>query len=231
MKTVSLYLFAFAMLFSLSSNAQFVSGKGGSKTNSFEKELRFIGDVRFGGVAGAGGFGLNVGCQKGLNQYLSWDIVNLEFAAPFNSPANLDFISLKTGLRAFSPTFYNDKLRLYTNLAVGYTCALSKNRIINIDFDDLEDMLDDLGSDDIREWLMRQGYSESDARNIVYGLRNNDKDAWKALSESKIQDYHGFGLTFGVGLQYNKKWLVGYTLQYETAFKTKSHFATIGYTF
>ena len=42
---------------------------------------------------------------------------------------------------------------------------------------------------------------------------------------------HGFGLTFGAGLQFNQKWSFGYTLQYETALKTKNHFGTIGFAF
>ena len=40
-----------------------------------------------------------------------------------------------------------------------------------------------------------------------------------------------FGLTWGAGIQYNEKWSLGYTLQYETAGKSKNHFATIAYTF
>lgn len=42
---------------------------------------------------------------------------------------------------------------------------------------------------------------------------------------------HGFGLTWGVGVQIKKKFNIGYTLQYETAFESKNHFATFGYTF
>ena len=49
--------------------------------------------------------------------------------------------------------------------------------------------------------------------------------------ETKMQANHGFGLTFGAGLQFNQKWSFGYTLQYETALKTKSHFGTIGFAF
>ena len=40
-----------------------------------------------------------------------------------------------------------------------------------------------------------------------------------------------FGLTWGAGIQYNEKWSLGYTLQYETAGKSKNHFATITYIF
>ena len=49
--------------------------------------------------------------------------------------------------------------------------------------------------------------------------------------ETKMQANHGFGLTFGAGLQFNQKFSFGYTLQYETALKTKSHFGTIGFAF
>ena len=42
---------------------------------------------------------------------------------------------------------------------------------------------------------------------------------------------HAFGLTFGVGLQYKKTFSLGYTLQWENQWKTKNHFATLGFAF
>jgi hypothetical protein len=50
-------------------------------------------------------------------------------------------------------------------------------------------------------------------------------------ADSKMRAHHGFGLTFGVGLQFNQKLSFGYTLQYETALKTKSHFGTVAVAF
>lgn len=40
-----------------------------------------------------------------------------------------------------------------------------------------------------------------------------------------------YGMVAGVGLQFKEKCSVGYAFQYETAGKSKIHFATIGYTF
>lgn len=52
-----------------------------------------------------------------------------------------------------------------------------------------------------------------------------------ATGDDSMQANHGFGLTFGAGLQFNQKWSFGYTLQYETALKSKNHFGTIGFAF
>ena len=40
-----------------------------------------------------------------------------------------------------------------------------------------------------------------------------------------------FGLTYGLGFQFKEKFSVGYTLIYETAGSSKTHFATFGWTF
>lgn len=40
-----------------------------------------------------------------------------------------------------------------------------------------------------------------------------------------------FGLTWGIGLQLNQKWSLGYSLQFESNGKSKNHFATVAYTF
>ena len=52
-----------------------------------------------------------------------------------------------------------------------------------------------------------------------------------ATVDESMKAKHGFGLTFGVGVQFKEKFSVGYSLQYETGWKTKCHFATFGYTF
>lgn len=181
MKAFKFFFFAVAMTFAMNASAQFASA-GGSKSSgsssASDKSNFFLFDVRLGGVSGAGGFGLNFGGEKRYNDYIAWDYINIEFAAPFDSPANYDMISAKTGVRGFSPSFANDKLRAYTNLAVGYTCVLAE-------------------------------------------------DWWSGDMEAN----HGFGLTFGIGIQFNKKYSIGYSLQYETAFKSKSHLATFGFAF
>ena len=171
MKAVKFLLLVTIMAFASKASAQFGMSFG-------ERNNLFLFDVRIGGVAGAGGFGLNFGGEKRYGDYFAWDYVNVEYAAPFDSPADFDILSLKTGVRGFSPSFANEKLRAYSNLAVGYSCVLAK-------------------------------------------------DWWNGDMEAN----HGFGLTFGVGIQINKKYSIGYSLMYETAFKTKSHLATIGFAF
>ena len=49
--------------------------------------------------------------------------------------------------------------------------------------------------------------------------------------ESEMKGHSAFGLTWGLGLQLNKKWSFGYTLEYETWAKTKCHFGTVSYSF
>ena len=183
MKTIKFMFAALAMTFAMNASAQ---------------DGHFTADLKVGGVAGAGGFGAGVGYQKNLTEFegctLAWDVVNFEFAAPFDSPKYLDLLALKTGLRLFSPSFANDKLRAYTNLSVGYSCALVKGADVEIVYDEFGFPVD-------------------------------------ATVDESMKAKHGFGLTFGVGVQFKEKFSVGYSLQYETGWKTKCHFATFGYTF
>ena len=190
MKSVKLLLAALAMTFAMGANAQ--------------KDGRFVLDVKFGGITpgSQAAFGVGLGYQKDIKEFgdwtLAWDVANFEFAAPFDSPKNLDLLALKTGLRMFSPTFWGGKWRAYTNLAGGYSCVLQKELDGNIG----------------------AYYDPVTGDVIIVG------DA-----DSKMRAHHGFGLTFGVGLQFNQKLSFGYTLQYETALKTKSHFGTVAVAF
>lgn len=193
MKKVKLFFAAVATIFAMNANAQFIA------------------DVRLGSVASAGGFGLNVGYEKPITEFqgceFAWDVVNFEFAAPFNSPADLDMLSLKTGVRAFSPTFGNDKFRAYTNLAIGYTCVLNK-------------------------WMDAVDKAEEALEEYYLGNYAAAMEAAADIDEDgSMSAYHGFGLTWGIGVQYNKKFSLGFTLQWESKFKTKNYFATFGYTF
>lgn len=182
MKAVKLLFAALAMTFAMNASAE-----GGHWTA----------DVKLGGVSGAGGFGLGVGYQKNIKEFnnwnLAWDVVSVDYAAPFNSPADFDLLAVRTGLRLFTPTFWNDNFRVYTNLAPGYSCGIW------------------------REGNIGAWYDPTTGAVIVVD------DSMKA--------HHGFGLSFGVGIQFKEKFSLGYTLQYETAGKTKCHFATIGITF
>ena len=193
MKSVKLLLAALAMTFAMGASAQMTG--------------RFVLDAKFGAITPAwtniwtgkgAAFGVGLGYQLDLKEFgdwnLAWDVANFEFAAPFDSPKYLDLLALKSGLRLFTPTFWGGKWRAYTNLGVGYSCALQKNANIGA-------YLDPITGDVI------------------------------VVGDSSMEANHGFGLTFGAGLQFNQKWSFGYTLLYETALKTKSHFGTIGFAF
>ena len=194
MKAIKFLVAAMAMTFAMSANAKI-----------FE-DNHVVVNANVGGFTNAGysdaGFGLGVGFQTGVYENnwisLSWDVIQFEWNAPFNSPGDYDYLNFKTGIRAFSPSFANDHLRAYTNFALGYTCVLTKGYTVDIDYDDLYDYDD---------W--------DDAVEV----------------DSKMKGHSAFGLTWGLGIQLNKKWSFGYTLEYETWGKTKGHFGTVGFTF
>lgn len=224
MKAIKFFSVALAMAFAMNANAQFATGgkkSAGSSTMSFEPESHVTVDLKVGSVAGRGGFGVGIGYQKsfygGNWGTLAWDVFNLDWNAPFKSPTDLDYLSLKTGLRYFTPSFANDKLRVYTNIAMGYTCVLSKGGLWGV-----------LGLND-NVWDNWKDY-DRDYRDYLEELEDYFDDYDDDYLET-IQASHGFGLTWGFGVQINKKFSVGYSLQYETAFKTKSHLATIGFSF
>ena len=187
MRKIKFLLVAMAMTIATSASAQFVgtssSSKGTALSSSgatLDPKARFTSEFRVGGLSSQGAFGFTFGGRKDLTSFenfvLAWDFVNVEWSAPFKSPSDLDLLSLKTGLRLFTPSFASDNARFYTNLSMGYTCVLA-------------DTLDGMDAS------------------------------------------HGFGLTFGVGLQLFKNVSIGYSLLYETAFKSKGHFATFNYVF
>ena len=201
MRTLKTLFLAVAATVAMSANAQ--SASDGSSTSTYRPKNKFIIDARVGSVADGekGGFGLGlgyqIGCVGGSWGALSADINFLEFAAPFKSPKDLDYVSAKAGPRYFTPFFANGKLRCYTNLALGYTCVIIP------------------GLDDDHDY-------DSTRAGKYY-----DYDDYK-YEEEKIAN-HAFGLTWGIGIQAFKWLSIGYSLQYETAFKTKNHFATISF--
>ena len=168
MKKVLFLAAAMTMAFAMSANAKI-----------FE-ENHFTVNANVGSVGGTGGFGIGAGFQTELftNDWitLDWDVLHFEWDAPFNSPGDFDQLSFKTGCRAYSPTFANDHLLVYSNLDMGYVLGIAK----------------------------------------VGGETSTNS---------------AFGLTWGAGLQLNKKWSLGYTLQWESAGKSKNHFGTVAFTF
>ena len=205
MRTIKSFFVAAAIAFAMGANAQLFSG--GHVTANFN----------IGSVAESAGFGLGIGYQTkpfytGDVVSLAWDVASFEWDAPFDSPKYLDQLSLKTGIRAFSPSFCKDKLRVYSNLAIGYTCTLLKGfdySDFSVDWDDFyKDVANGrAGADDWMNYVDGGDFSE------------------------KMKGYSAFGLSWGIGIQYNEKISLGYTLQWESKFKAKNHVATISYTF
>ena len=173
MKAIKFFVAAMAVSFAMSANAKIF------ENNSISVNANF-------GSYGpsTAGFGIGAGFQTEFytNDWitLNWDVLHIEWDAPFDSPANFDNLSFKTGCRAFSPSFAKDHLRAYTNLDLGYVLGIYK----------------DVFTDD-------------------------------------TSTNSNFGLTWGIGLQLNKKWSLGYSLQYikNSNADGKSHYATIAYTF
>lgn len=198
MKAIKFLVAAVAMAFAMSANAKI-----------FE-DNHFTLNANLGGIVGAygyseGGFGLGAGFQTGVfdSKYVSlaWDVVQFEWNAPFNSPGDADWLNLRSGIRAFSPSFANDHLRAYMNFGLGYTCVLQKEWNRDIDWDDIYDPWDD--------W----------------------DDLYDDLDDTKMKAHSAFGLNWGFGLQLNKKFSLGYSLHYDTFSECKKHFVTFGFTF
>ena len=163
-------------------------------TKDYDPGYHLMLETQIGGFYGTGGFGENIVLEHEFHKYFAWDIFSIDFSAPFNF--NATSIGLKTGIRAFSPYFW-DKLnmRAYSSLAVGYDCGLSKGGGDTWVYDPLED-----------DYILVPGGT-----------------GWSAS--------HGFGLSFGVGVQMVDHVYVGYALEYSTVWKSTSHYAKITWRF
>ena len=66
--------------------------------------------------------------QYNFNKYVAWDVLNLKYAYDWESVSFMGVsasthwneITATTGVRAFSPTFFNDKMKAFANLDLGY---------------------------------------------------------------------------------------------------------------
>ncbi len=79
-----------------------------------------------------------------------------------------------------------------------------------------------------------RAYSPTFANDHLRAYTNLDMGYVLALAkglDDKIAASSAFGLTYGFGLQLNKKWSFGYTLEWESAGKSKGHFGTVAFTF
>jgi len=213
-----LLLSVIALFLGMNANAQIGESKSRKIESKARKGYGFL-DLNVGGVHEVGGFGVDLGYYRTMFEKsdweLAWDVIRFEFSAPFDSPADYDQLSLKTGFRVFTPSFFNGKWRLFTNLDLGYTCVLASFGGYSFGSYDFDEEDYDLGNySDLISWA--SSFTKAD-----YDYYDSDD----------ISAYHGFGLTWGIGLQYNKRFSIGYTLQYESKFETKNHFGTIQFTF
>lgn len=151
-------------------------------SNGFTPSNHFMLETKIGGLYGTGGFGENFVFEREFHKYIAWDIVSLDFNMPFNT----DFLTVgvKTGIRGYTPRWWDGKMRGYSNLAVGYDCVVY------------------LGS--VRDMLKWQGAST---------------------------ELHGFGLSWGIGVEIVDHFLVGYDLEYNSGIKSTAHFAKLTYKF
>ena len=205
------------MAFAMSANAQLF------------KDNHFTLNANLGAITGPfgyseGGFGLGAGFQTGVldSKYISlaWDVAQFEWNAPFDSPGDFDWLNLRSGIRAFSPSFANDHLRAYMNFGLGYTMVLSKVGSAP-DWDDIYPY-------DPSEWYSYEEYLFY--REYAYEEAKDEfEDAVDGATSMKA--HSAFGLTWGFGLQLNKKFSLGYSLHYDTYSECKKHFVTFGFTF
>lgn len=155
-----------------------------SNTDDYDRAYHIMPEVKLGSCYGVAGFGANIVLEHEFHKYLAWDIASLEFAAPFKFDAG-DF-SLKTGLRGFTPRFWDEKARGFMSVAAGYDCGV---------YDEIKEL----------------------------------RDGWFPII--KKEPHHGFGLTWGIGMQFMEHFFVGYTLEYSTAWKFTAHYGKFGYRF
>lgn len=184
-----------------------------SNYSSSEKKDHFAIGVGA-GVVGSGSsacVNMDLRWQKDINKNFALDLITVDWAAPFDSPADYDELSLRVGARGFTNPFYKN-MRAYVNLGLGYTCVLVKGYgFSGSDYGDLD--IDDF---DIDDYLGYFGYApQSRASSSSDGMNAN----------------HAFGLEFGTGIELTKKIAVGYSLRYNTFTKTTGHFGKVSFRF
>ena len=140
MKFSKLFLTAFGMVIALTLSAQPADitekqtvttvDKGG-----YDRGYHIMPEVKIGSCYGYAGFGANLVLEHEFHKYLAWDIVSLDFSAPFDFGEGN--IGLKTGLRGFTSRFWGDKVRGFMSLAAGYDCNIREH----VDYDKTEDKI------------------------------------------------------------------------------------------
>ena len=131
--------------------------KSSSVSNSgYDPKLRVLLETRIGS-----GLGENIVLEKEYHKYVAVDFFSIGYTSGdwhFDSHK----LSAKVGARGFSPSWWGDRMRAYTDLALGYDCFI----------------------------VSPKGFGTT--------------------------TYHGFGLTWGIGVQMFKRFYFGYSLDYTT---------------
>lgn len=156
--------------------------KSASYSGGFTPLTTVLLESKIGGFYGTGGFGENIVLEREFHKYIAWDIFSLDFSCPFNTGCLS--IGVKTGIRGYTPRFWEGRMRGFSSLAMGYDC-------------------------------------------IIYTGTNRDI----LKSAGYKTELHGFGLSWGIGVEMMDHFQFGYTLEYNSGIKSTSHYAKITYKF
>lgn len=156
--------------------------KSASYSGGFTPLTTVLLESKIGGCHGTGGFGENIVLEREFHKYIAWDIFSLDFSCPFNT--GFLTIGVKTGIRGYTPRFWEDRMRGFSSLALGYDCGI---------------------------------------------LTGSARDAAKSFGYQT--EWHGLGLSWGIGVEMMDHFQLGYVLEYNSAMKSTSHFARITYKF
>lgn len=192
--------------------------KSSSVSNSgYDPRVHFMIETKLGS-----GFGGNFVLEKEFNKYVAVDFFSIGYTSD-DWHVNNHRISVKVGARGYSPSWWGGRMRAYTDLALGYECNIFPGGFYGYDYDyDLSDyagILSDYGYGEYASYLGDYSSYVGSSSSGVY--------------ETSTQTYHGFGLSWGVGIHMFKHFYIGYSLDFTTAAYASytTHFAKFGFRF
>ena len=209
-----LLLMVAAGFFAMTSNAQIVSSTSRNITHTTyeiededQEKKNILGiDLNVGKMGSeknsAGAFGLGLYFEHRYSKYFAWDFLSVGWDAPFDSPSNFDRVTVKTGVRAFTPKFFKN-MRGYANFAFGYAACMMK-----------------------MPKLVEHSYYVPGTR-FSSGYVNH----WATIEEGDFEAYHGAAIEFGFGLHLTKRLSAGYALDWDSKSKNKGHYFRFGLMF
>lgn len=215
-----LLLLVAAVFFAMTSNAQIVSSTSRNITHTTyeiededQEKKNILGiDLNVGKMGAkneysdekdsAGAFGLGLYFEHRYSKYFAWDILSVGWDAPFDSPSNFDRVTVKTGVRAFTPKFFKN-MRGYANFAFGYAACLMK----------------------VPEIVEHSYYVAGTRYHSGYWNR------WTTIEEGDFEAYHGAAIEFGFGLHLTKRLSAGYAFDWDSKSKYKGHYFRFGLMF